>query len=390
MKKGSAYFQEVTPFMYEFEEFDNLDVLQKKKKSRLRNRSTAQISEPKELKFQSVGITTQGADLSSYSLDKRKIKLDPPPENKALYGCIRGYIQGHTSEKVFHKIVSCGKENCPTCGSDYSIVHNRRINRSYQKILQMERVGYLVVTTPDCLRDAFLCKKTLQDFRNFVRRKLKRDYNTRGLIRYHWCGDDCTTWKPHLNILMEQGYWKKEKLEKFRNEVAVWFTKNFKLSTPVAGNIYYAYQYSNSKEGAQKIRHWLNYVLRSTAKNVTDTAILDTIKGYNNTGYFGKFDKGVISRDAATAILAGADPDTGELICWRDTEIINPFSGELIKVKGGLIKPSIFNTEYRHRAREITIKKNEGTDQEIEISVGVYQTYLKDLVPKGCQIALDS
>lgn len=388
MRKGTNKDPMVTPFVYEFEEFANLDILQKRKGSRLRNRLTAQISEPSKLKRQVVEIPSQGSDDRSYSLNQFKLKLDPPPTNRELYGCIRGYLQGHTSEKVFHKIISCGRENCPTCGADYSIVHNRRINRSFQKVMQMEKVGYLVVTTPVMLRDAFLCKKTLQDFRNFVRRKLKRDYNTRGLIRYHWCGDDETTWKPHLNILMEQGYWKKEKLEKFRNEVAVWFTKNFKLSTPVAGNIYYAYAYNNG-EGSKKIKHWINYVLRSTAKKVTDTAILDTIYKYKNTGYFGDFEKGTIERDAASAILAGADPQTGELICWKDTTIIHPFTGETIAVTGGRIKPSEFNSYYRHKAKEIVIKINEGTDQEESRIVGIYETYLIDLIPKGVQMALD-
>jgi hypothetical protein len=321
--------------------------------------------------------------VESYQLNKSLV-LDAPPEQKLLFGCVRGYIQGETTGKLFHKVVSCGKENCQTCGADYSIIHNRRVNRAYPKILQLSSVGYLVITVPDYLRNAFLNKDVLSDFRNFIRRKLKRDYNTRGLIRYHWCGEDRVTWKPHLNILMEGKYWPDAKLEAFRNSCALWFTKYFNLSVPAAGNIYYAYvnpatfkDYVNKKTGEvtpgpiaakNKIKHWIKYVLRATAKDVKDYRILDTIYNYKNTGYFGKFEKVEIERDAATAILAGCDPDTGEVIKWIEK-----------------IKPSVFNTEYRRHAREVV----NDADPNNVIHYGLYVTQKIDLIPPGVQLALN-
>lgn len=326
-----------------------------------------------------VDITPQG----DYKLNGAKLKLNPPPEPGTLYNCVRGYIEGHTSDKIFHKAVTCGKENCPTCGADYSVTHNRRINRAYPKILQLSAVGYLVVTVPESLRKDFLDKRILCDFRNFVRRKLKRDYNTRGLIRYHWCGEDGHTWKPHLNVLLEGKYWAPEKLEAFRNAVALWFLKYFNLAEPVPGNIYYAYvnpltfktftdretdeTIQGPEAAARKIKHWVKYVLRATAKKVTDHKILDVIRGYNNTGYFGKFDKVEHERDAASAILAGCDPDTGEVIRWAE-----------------MVKPSTFNIEYRRHAREIVNDEN----PERVIHYGLYVTCLIDLIPTGVQLAL--
>lgn len=333
----------------------------------------------------------------------KTLVLNPAPASRDMYNCIVGYIPGETTDKIYHKVVSCGRENCPTCGADYSITHNRRINRAFPKILQLHTVGYLVVTVPDYLRNAFLSKRVLMDFRNFIRRKLKRDYNTRGLIRWHWCGDDCITWKPHLNILMEGKYWPNEKLEAFRNAVAVWFTKYFDLSTPAAGNIYYAYvnpatfkDYINRKTGETipgpeaakiKIKHWIKYVLRATAKKVRDYHILDVIKGYQNTGYFGTFEKVEKERDAATAVLNGCDHETGEVIKW-----------------GELIKPSAFNTEYKRQAREIVnhnikpnlkkggfIVKPSNVKKHVKpsfIHYGLYVTEKIDLIPAGVQLGL--
>jgi hypothetical protein len=326
------------------------------------------------------------AQVESYQL-KKELVLNAPPESSTLYNCVRGYIPGETTDKIFHKVVTCGKENCSTCGADYSVTHNRRINRAYPKILQLSSVGYLVVTVPDFMRNAFLSKRVLMDFRNFIRRKLKRDYKTRGLIRYHWCGDDYTTWKPHLNILMEGKYWPDIRLEGFRNAVALWLTKYFNLSTPVAGNIHYAYvnpstfkDWTNRETGEtipgpvaakMKIKHWVKYVLRATAKKVTDYKILDTIKGYQNTGYFGKFEKVEMERDAATAILAGCDKETGELIHW-----------------GEMIKPSVFNTEFKRYAQEVIYIPDEKKPDK-KIHLGIYVTEKIDLIPAGVQIGFN-
>jgi hypothetical protein len=338
---------------------------------------------PKEITVKRYSERLDIAPQGNYKLDGKTIKLNAPPEPSSLYNCVRGYIEGHTSDKIFHKAVTCGKENCPTCGADYSVIHNRRINRAYPKILQLSAVGYLIVTVPKELRNAFLDKRVLCDFRNFVRRKLKRDYNTRGLIRYHWCGEDGHTWKPHLNVLLEGKFWAPEKLEAFRNAVALWFVNYFELTEPVPGNIYYAYvnpltfkTFTDRETGEtiagpeaakRKIKHWVKYVLRATAKKVWDHKILDVIRGYNNTGYFGKFDKVEKERDAASAILAGCDPETGEIIRWCE-----------------MVKPSTFNVEYRRHAREIVNDEN----PERVIYYGLYVTHLIDLIPAGVQLAI--
>jgi hypothetical protein len=310
----------------------------------------------------------QGKSANTYTLDENFIKLEKQPEGADLYACVRGYLPGETSEKLFYKVVCCGKETCPTCGKDYSIPHNRRVNRSFAKIVQMPRVGYMVITIPKELREKFNNPEMLTKFRTYVRRKLKhgtnvfvhaRDIKTgkkvkvrtsktnfsRGLMRWHWAGDDFTTWKPHLNILLDAGHLSPMLIENIRQDIAQWFYNEFGIVAP--GNIYYAY---TKNEG--KIKHWLKYILRSTARKITDPQTCETINGYRNTTYFGKFEKGKQPQDSASAILSGCDPDTGEIITW-----------------GKLIKPGKFHMDIKRYAQKVTIKAK---DNLPEIDIGVY------------------
>jgi hypothetical protein len=365
-----------------YEEAPGIDILQSKKVSKRKAIGKPKFDRPADLACLPVPNISKQSSSVEFKIDNLKLQLDPPPPQNKLYDCVRGYVEGQTTGKIFHKVVTCGKENCSVCGADYSITHNRRINRAWSKISQMKSVGYLVVTVPVELREAFLSKRVLKDFRNYIRRKLKdgtyikfqaTDVKTgklkkikleqkdgkRGLVRYHWCGEDGVTWKPHLNILLEGGYWEQSRLEIFRADVARWFKAYFGVDT--YGNIYYAF----SKK-PEKIKHWCKYVLRATAKRVKDTKILDTIYNYHNTGYFGKFDKVEIERDAATAILSGCDPDTGEIIKWMQ-----------------MIKASEFNTMYRRKAERITIQKD---PDKPPIDYGLYVTEKINLIPAGTQI----
>jgi len=365
-----------------YEDAPGLDILQAKKVSKRKAAGLAKLDRPAALSSLPVPKIPLQANSVDFSIDNLKLQLNAPPDPGSLYNCVRGYVEGQTTQKIFHKVVTCGKENCSTCGADYSITHNRRINRAYPKIAQLKSVGYLVVTIPEQLREAFLSKRVLKDFRNYIRRKLKEGTNIkfqatdvktgklknmkfeqtggkRGLVRWHWCGEDERTWKPHLNILMEAGFWEQSRLEIFRADVARWFKAYFNIDT--YGNIYYAY----SKK-PEKIKHWLKYVLRATAKKVKDVKILDTIYGYHNTGYFGKFEKVEIERDAATAILSGCDPDTGEIIHWQQ-----------------MIKASEFNTLYRRKAERITIQKD---PDKPPIDYGLYVTLKINLIAPGTQI----
>lgn len=257
----------------------------------------------------------QEYSLSNYVRLKYK-----PVKAKDRANCVSGYVVGQSSSNTWFKPVSCNKEYCEVCGSDQSYVHNRRIRRLNNRVQAMVHdpgnksgsVGYLVITLPDELRQ-FADISFLKKWKTYWKRKLKRpeqvpyvvygkDSKTgvpgvytgylkrkaydHGVIRYHYCGDDGFTYKPHLNILIPEGYLDKRILDKLKLDNSLFLKKYFKLDHLPAGNIYYGY---DNRPG--KIKHIVKYVTRSTLRKVTpeNQFLLPMLKGYRNTTTFGKF-----------------------------------------------------------------------------------------------------
>lgn len=348
-----------------------IDTIKQKKKSaqdRRNEKHDNEIEGASSKLLGKYGHKPQGHEFKAFKMDEKRLKLNKQPEGANLYKCIRGFLPGHVSDKTYYKAVVCGRENCPVCGLDYSIAHNRRVNRAFGRITQIENVGYMVITIPEQLRQAFNNKEVLNKFRSYIRRKLKngttvyinaRNKKTgeliktpiaktdfsQGLMRWHWAGDDLKTWKPHLNILLDAKFITPGLLEQFRQDIINWFKYWFGGNYP--GNIYYAYTNKPAK-----VKHWLKYILRSTALNITDADTIETIFKYRNTSYFGKFEKAKIERDQATAIMAGCDPDTGEVIQWQKR-----------------INPGQFYTENKGKYQKVLIEAKPG---EPPIDLGIY------------------
>lgn len=244
--------------------------------------------------------------------------------------CSGIFIPGDCGTHGHIKAAVCGKEYCEQCGKNDSIAHRRRISRWWPRLHSFTSVGYMVVTIPIELRKFFLDseqitddgeivkysgKKTLQKFRRYLLRKLKRQtlngkttyrlksytyrykrmtakgektylrtgyrkiyqgYNA-GFIRYHYFGDcegcngkGCNAclftgsgreFKPHLNILIPEGRIKPENLERLKTEIVVWFRKEFKLDYLPGKNIHYQYFHKSALK-----THKLKYVTRATFK----------------------------------------------------------------------------------------------------------------------------
>lgn len=233
-----------------------------------------------------------------------------------------GYLVGQNQSKssVFFKKIFCGKEWCPCCGDNMSIAHGRRISRVYDKMMNLGTLGYLVVTTPQSLRKEFLNVEILKDFKNYIKRKLKRDFpGSAGIIRYHWAGDDETTYKPHINVLFNHAWIEAHDLENFRHDLKFWFKKTFKLSeeeTPEA-NIYYNY----TSDPAKKF-HRIKYITRATLRNFESQELKDffykDMKNFKNTLLFGTFEKSAEPlKDAAAKVYnKNICPYTNEPILW--------------------------------------------------------------------------
>ena len=153
--------------------------------------------------------------------------------------CSGGYISGSCpAGDRFAAPYLCGKEYCPDCGKDGSPIHVRRVNKWMQLLETWGKVGYMVVTLPEEIREFFKNKEVLNDFRYQLRRKLKRDGYSQGLARWHFFGDcetckgaGChycnntgagTNWHPHLNIFIKAGYMQPSELHEFIQDLQTW------------------------------------------------------------------------------------------------------------------------------------------------------------------------
>ena len=213
--------------------------------------------------------------------------------------------------KKYFKSLLCGKEWCPECGADGSWVHKRRQARWWDKVMQMDKLGYLVVTTSLEVRQYIMhqnpteSKKILNAIRKYWVRKLKREFRTRGVVRWHWAGSDGTTFAPHLNILFEHGFINKKTLNTWRTEFQKWFKTTYKIKTKVVIN----YSFGNTK--IFKI-HQLKYVTRSTMRTLPSEQIQHILFNYHNSVVFGKFDADFRDSDVPrqlTALEHGKCPD---------------------------------------------------------------------------------
>jgi hypothetical protein len=272
--------------------------------------------------------------------------FDKPHNGKEKPGfiltpCVNSFLKGSCGNgHRFLKALSCGKEWCKDCGEFESMIHQRRIARWFGRVLQMPKLGYLVVTVPSELRGEFLNRKMLSEFRTYCKRKLQRMGYMRGLVRYHWAGDcnhcngtglinseECIVckgtgagreFKPHLNFLIDEGYLTPEQFEKkfvtFRKDVGKWFTKKFSHIAPgkFSGNLFYSY----ASDASHKV-HKLKYITRATWR-LYKKEVVDVIKGYRTSSVWGKFEKPEVNRVSELVSLESNQcPCCGFDVKWK-------------------------------------------------------------------------
>ena len=256
-------------------------------------------------------------------LHSKTVKRDRP-------GCVTGVAVGYcSSNHFFYKPVHCGREWCTYCGEDRSPAHIRRVSRVSDAVLSWDALSYMVVTVPEACRESFMSKQMLNDFRNFVRRKLKRDGFEQAVIRWHWAGScptckggkerrktcaECSgtgagkTWEPHLNILTPAGNTTRttkggktkqavkaydhgrhtlsaDYVKSWRESLSEWFKKH--TGKDAVGNIHHNFVGPHDKAKAAKFRHRLRYVMRSTLRHKELADRLYFLKGYRTTTHLG-------------------------------------------------------------------------------------------------------
>lgn len=199
-----------------------------------------------------------------------------------MWGMLKRCEHGH---KIVKRLVD-GREWCPRCGQRGSEAHNRRIARLIDRVYSMESVGYLVLELPVAVRKWAIDVEFLREFRRYVLRMLDRELGCKGIARWHYCGDDGKTWKPHLNLLIEHGYIGKKQLKRLRVLCSKWLQQRLDKRHYRVAPLWYRF---TKKEG--KIWHWLSYITRATLTTLTDDNrhIASELYAFNNITWFGKF-----------------------------------------------------------------------------------------------------
>jgi len=293
------------------------------------------------------------------------------------YECLTGFVTGKCSHgHAVAKALHCDKEWCPSCGRMDSHIHKRRVARWWDKVMQMESLGYMVITMPDTIRACFLepnknqksqlilcppglnedevkdwetanfksVKKNeiaygdlLRRFRLFVKRRLVDDGFKRGMTRWHWSGDcqgcrgngceDCEytgssdVWKPHLNIFIEADHLSPSYLYSLKKKCKRWFQRNLGFSLKHDTVIWYNW-YTEKSQKAHKLR----YNLRATWRYADNIDVLRVIKGFRTSQCWGKWEKTHERTSELVALENGKCHDCGDKLEWGKFTSIKKFN----------------------------------------------------------------
>lgn len=216
------------------------------------------------------------------------------------------------------KEIYCGREWCPVCGENGSVVHQRRFARWLPKARQMEAMGYWVIEWPKASRGELRSKKKLSDLGKRVKGAMVALGFTRGLRRWHWFGERRVgVFNPHLNVLVDGAYLGSEALE---------CAKAFLRLVLGEPGLIVNYHYRRSV--AEKV-HTLKYVARSTFRDVAwDWGLADELYNFRNAWAWGKWDdppawgldekrENTLSFAMVERLEAGVCPLCGEALTWK-------------------------------------------------------------------------
>lgn len=302
--------------------------------------------------------------------------------------CTYSYMSGKCSNgHNYVKMVHCGKEWCKICGQKNSDIHVRRITRWQPKVNSLHSLGYLVITFPYEVREHFQNQKNLSDYRKQLVKLFNRNGFDKGLARWHWYGDcksckgkgcnHCNNtgidpsckWHPHLNILLESAFIKKND-QSILNKIRLFSHKYFRSKKIYLQNkLVLHYQYTSNPK---KKNHILRYVTRATLVYTKVPKHIQVVKGFRNSTIWGakKFEiKGEINE--LNAVLSCTCPkcirETGEVakLHWQPPKHIvnlkNDF--ELIENMGAGIyyanpkDPPEIKTNYDKKEKRKKIKQ---------------------------------
>jgi hypothetical protein len=242
-------------------------------------------------------------------IEKAKLEELADNERNAMSSCTRKYIRGDMNGQAYYKALFCGREYCPKCGRNMSIPHRRRIGRLWNRWFQLRTWGYMVFTIAPPLRQ-YIGRDELGELSKMMAMFLKSIGYDKGFLRWHFAGEDGTTYHPHLNVVIEGQYVDKKDWEQFRQMFLSAWADMIEAVTGLYADGQFHYEYSTSERQAC---HWLKYIYRATYKG-DDTSIWAIMNGFRNTRSWGKFDKSIKpAQDLALETLKGFDMLQGKL-----------------------------------------------------------------------------
>lgn len=228
-----------------------------------------------------------------------------------LPDCNRGFVSGNCNCKSYAKNILCGKEYCKDCGKEGSPQHQKRFNRWLPKAKALNKFGVLVVTIPEQLRGKYQSKIKLSQFRTALKNKIKTLGFKRGLMRWHLFGDciycngkSCykcnhtgagNVYKPHLNIVIDNGFIKDIHNSKVLTELKKFITNFWKKQFNQTFENVINYHYS--KKLTDRL-HQIKYITRSTFR-IYDQEIDERLKNYRLTTVWGTWNDKVITPEEA-------------------------------------------------------------------------------------------
>jgi len=191
------------------------------------------------------------------------VQLELPCPVIAVNGCCE---EGHG----FAKECVCNREWCQEgerrCGGDGGAAHQRRKARWMTKARKIGGMGHYVFTVPDEVRSEYRTQETLGDLGISAKRLLQRHGYKRGLRRWHLFGEDhpghglqgdgLPNYNPHLEVITDGGWVRKEELKAIKRSWANILNVPFERI-----NVYY--QYVQPDDTRRKL-HRVSYALRPT------------------------------------------------------------------------------------------------------------------------------
>lgn len=239
-------------------------------------------------------------------------------EKKALDRCGDMAVKGLCDCGRWQKVVRCGREWCPTCGQAGSERHLQRYARWLKRVQKTETAGYWVVTWPPEMREALKSPAALSRARATVRDVLRHAGFDRGVLRWHFVGDERPdVWHPHLNVLVPGGFLPRPKLDAIKKALRQ------ALGLPAKASIHYSY-----RDTPAKLCHVARYITKPHwGRNGLEweTALALALHGWHNDVWWGSWKdredqwtlNGTGPTGALIALEAGHCPACGGQIDWR-------------------------------------------------------------------------